>query len=176
MDIEIRRPTGGDTIELHRFFRTVIVDTYRKEGIGDQVDDLEEEIKTKEYYLATDLATNGRDRYFLVAVTGERIVGSIEFGPASSLIRECTDGELSGLLEVGTVFVHPEFQQKGIGNLLFASIVGVLRDKGIEECCLDSGYRNAQKIWKKKFGVPHYVLKDYWGEGFDHMIWRVDVR
>ncbi|WP_316571689.1 GNAT family N-acetyltransferase [Neobacillus sp. YIM B06451] len=175
MDIKIRRPTGGDATELHRFFRTVISDTYRKEGIGDQVDDLEDEIKTKEAYLAKDLESNGRDRYFLVADTGERIVGSIEIGPASSLIRECTDGELSGLLEVGTVFVHPEFQQKGIGNLLLASIFGVLKDRGINECCLDSGYRSAQQIWKKKFGVPDYVLKDYWGIGFDHMIWKIEV-
>lgn len=41
-----------------------------------------------------------------------------------------------------------------------------------KEFCLDSGYTNAQKVWKKKFGEPDYLLKDYWGEGFDHMIWR----
>ncbi|WP_053365601.1 GNAT family N-acetyltransferase [Bacillus sp. FJAT-27245] len=176
MDIAIRRPNSADAEELHRFFRTVISDTYMREGIGDLVDDMKDEIQTKEAYLRKDLSSDGGQRYFLIAETGGRIVGTIEFGPASSLIRECTDGQLSGLLEVGTVFVHPEFQKQGIGNLLLASIFGVLKSRGIGGCCLDSGYRNAQQIWKKKFGEPDFVLKDYWGEGFDHMIWKVEIR
>lgn len=49
----------------------------------------------------------------------------------------------------------------------------VLRNKGIEEFCLDSGYTSAQKIWKKKFGEPDYLLKDFWGAGYDHMIWKI---
>jgi len=34
---------------------------------------------------------------------------------------------------------------------------------------------NAQKIWINKFGEPEYYLKDYWGEGADHMVWRLKV-
>lgn len=30
----------------------------------------------------------------------------------------------------------------------------------------------AQKIWKEKFGEPDYLLEDFWGKGYDHMIWR----
>ncbi|KAF0822419.1 Acetyltransferase [Cytobacillus firmus] len=45
-------------------------------------------------------------------------------------------------------------------------------DKGVEEFCLDSGYRQSQKIWKKKFGEPEYLLKDYWGKGLiAHSLW-----
>jgi hypothetical protein len=51
-----------------------------------------------------------------------------------------------------------------------------LQNRGIEEFCLDSGYLSAQKIWRKKFGEPDYLLKDYWGEGYNHMIWRIKVR
>lgn len=29
-----------------------------------------------------------------------------------------------------------------------------------------------KSIWTKKFGEPSYVLKDYWGESSDHMIWK----
>jgi hypothetical protein len=47
-----------------------------------------------------------------------------------------------------------------------------LINKGINEFCPDSGYPNAQKIWRKKLGEPDYLLKDYWGPGHDHMIWR----
>ena len=50
-----------------------------------------------------------------------------------------------------------------------------LQHRGIEEFCLDSGYIRAQKIWKKKFGDPDYLLKNYWDEGYDHMVWRIKV-
>lgn len=176
MDIDIRRPSRADVAELHSLFRKVISDTYRKEGIGDLVDDMEAEIKTKEDYLEKDLSSNGEDRYFLIADIGGRIDGTIEFGPASSLIRECTGGELGALMEVGTVFVHPEYQRKGIGGLLLKAIFHELANRGIVECCLDSGYRNAQQIWKKKFGEPAFVLKGFWSEGFDHMIWKINIR
>ncbi|WP_059173048.1 GNAT family N-acetyltransferase [Bacillus sp. FJAT-27445] len=175
MDIEMKRPVSSDNEELLRFFRTVITDTYEKEGISGKVDDLEEEIKTKEAYLKKDLETGGKERYFLIAKIGGNIIGSIEFGPASSIIQECTLSELKGFMEVGTVFVHPDFQRRGIGNSLLEAIFFAMKSRGIETCCLDSGYKNAQQIWKKKFGEPDYLLKDYWGEGFDHMIWRIRI-
>lgn len=40
---------------------------------------------------------------------------------------------------------------------------------------MDSGYKRAQSIWKKKFVEPEILLEDYWGEEFDHMILRVRV-
>ena len=51
----------------------------------------------------------------------------------------------------------------------------VLRDKGINQFCLDSGYSNAQKIWRKKFGEPDYFIKDYWGEDRHHLIWKINL-
>jgi GNAT superfamily N-acetyltransferase len=79
---------------------------------------------------------------------------------------------LKELAEVGTVFVHPDYQKQGIGNLLLNVMVLTFQNKGIEEFCLDSGYTNAQKIWKKKFGEPDYLLEYFWGKGYHHMIWR----
>jgi GNAT superfamily N-acetyltransferase len=151
------------------------VDTFIKEGIGDKVDDMEEEIRSKEVYLKSDFESNGEKRYFLIALVGGEIIGSIEFGPSSELINTCTENALKELNEVGTVFVHPQHQGKGIGSLLLRKMYATLRDKGIKEFCLDSGYVRAQTIWKKKFGAPDYFLKDYWGEGFSHMIWRLKV-
>jgi GNAT superfamily N-acetyltransferase len=174
-NVEIRRPRIEDTEELHKFFRTVITDTFIKEGIGDKVDDMEEEIRSKKANLNSDLESNGENRYFLIAYAGSEIIGSIEYGPSSELINTCTDNALKELNEVGTVFVHLEYQGIGIGSLLLRKMDTILRDKGIKEFCLDSGYVRAQTIWKKKFGAPDYFLKDYWGEGFSHMIWRLKV-
>ncbi|MGE6261154.1 GNAT family N-acetyltransferase [Heyndrickxia sporothermodurans] len=173
--VEIRRPEIKDIIELHSFFRLVITDTFIKEGIGDKLNDINDEINVKEKYLESDLESNGENRYFLTALDGEKIIGSIEYGPASDLINSCTNNAFKDLIEVGTVFVHPDYQRMGVGNRLLNTMYLTLKNKGIEEFCLDSGYMNAQKIWKKKFGKPAYLLKNYWGKGYDHMIWRIIV-
>jgi len=174
-NLVIRRPRMDEVEELSSFFELVIRDTFRRNGIADLIDILEYEIKDKRRCLNEDFESDGNDRYFLVATIDNMIVGTIEHGQANELIKECTHGELSHLQEIGTVFVHPKFQQKGIGNLLLTKIFEVLQDKKIEEFCLDSGYKSAQMIWRKRFGEPEYLFKDYWGDGADHMIWRMNV-
>lgn len=175
LEVEIRRPLIEDKQQLNDFFKTVITDTFSKEGIEDKLDDIKEEIEIKEKYLESDFDSDGEKRYFLIAFYGDRIIGSIEYGPVSDLIKKCTNNAYRELMEVGTIFVHPDFQNNGVGNLLVKTILYSLKRKGIEEFCLDSGYINAQIIWRKKFGEPDYLLKDYWGKGHDHMIWRKKV-
>ncbi|PEJ60175.1 GNAT family N-acetyltransferase [Bacillus sp. AFS002410] len=175
INIQIRRPRIEDVKELHQFFRVVIIDTFTKEGLGEKLEDINDEIKTKVKYLKNDFDSNGESRYFLIALDHDKIIGSIEYGPASDLIMECTKNELNGLIEIGTVFIHPDYQKKGIGNLLLDSMYSTLQNRGINEFCLDSGYTNAQKIWKKKFGEPKYLFKDFWGKGYDHMIWKIKI-
>ena len=174
-NIEIRRPRVTDSDELYRFFQIMVKDTFAREGLADFEEMISEEIENKIHYLNLDLESNGEKRYFLLALDGEQIIGTIEYGPSSKLIYDCTDGALADLVEVGTVFVHPDRQGQGVGNLLLNAMYITLQSKGIDEFCLDSGYTNAQKIWKKKFGEPVYLLKDYWSEGYDHMIWRKRV-
>ncbi|MBH8597045.1 GNAT family N-acetyltransferase [Thermoactinomyces sp. CICC 10523] len=172
--VEIRRPRIEDNEELNQFFRTVIEDTFAKEGLSKFVDDLNKEIEDKKHSLKCDFDSNGKARYFLIALDqkSQKIIGTIEYGPPRELINLCTGGTLRELPEIGTVFVHPDYQRQGIGTLLFNVMILTLINKGINEFCLDSGYPNAQKIWRKKLGEPDYLLKDYWGLGHDHMIWR----
>jgi GNAT superfamily N-acetyltransferase len=171
-NVEIRRPRIDDLEGLHHFFRIVITDTFAKEGLTDLLDEIEKEIEDKIKNLHTYFESNGESRYFFMALVNDQVIGTIEYGPASKLINDCTDGELKELVEVGTVFVRPDYQRQGIGNLLLNVMYLTLQNKGIDEFCLDSGYTNAQKIWKKKFGEPDYLFEDFWGEGYDHMIWR----
>ncbi|WHY01722.1 GNAT family N-acetyltransferase [Neobacillus sp. DY30] len=175
LKVEIRRPRIEDKQELNQFFRTVITDTFRREGIADLIEDIEAEIDSKNKYLKMDLETSGEKRYFLIALAEKKIIGTIEYGPASKLIHHCTNGLLGNHVEVGTVFVHPYYQRQGIGNRLLGEMLQTLKSLGIEEFCLDSGYKTAQTIWKKKFGEPDYYLRDYWGQGQDHMIWKIST-
>jgi GNAT superfamily N-acetyltransferase len=175
LNIKIRRIKPEDKIELVDFFRLVITDTFIKDGIENNAN-LEEEIAGKEKYLQYGLDINEIGRYFLIAEHRDSIIGTIEYGQSSELIDSCTNGELKDLVEVGTVFVRPDYQKQGVGNLLLNSIYQVMKDRGIEAFCLDSGYPSAQKIWVKKFGPPGYCLENYWGEGMPHMVWRIHLR
>ncbi|KMJ57243.1 GNAT family acetyltransferase [Bacillus sp. LL01] len=173
INVEIRRPMEDDINNLNQFFRAVITDTFNKEGIVDKIEDMENEIEGKKTYLARDLESNGEKRFFLLALDGDKIIGTIEYGAASELICMCTNNAFKGLHEVGTIFVHPDYQRKGIGNLLLNRIMLAMQSKCITEFCLDSGYVSAQRIWTKKFGDPAFLLEDFWDEGYHHMIWRV---
>ena len=173
--IEIRRPRVEDQEPLHQFFEMVIKDTFAKEGLAEWHEDIVDEIETKKRYLKKDLESNGTYRFFLLAMIDDTIVGTIECGGASLLIEKSTKGELKNWLEVGTVFVHPDFQRRGIGNLLLNKMFTVLKENGYKEICLDSGYSIAQKIWTKKFGEPDYFFENFWGKGMHHMIWKVTL-
>ena len=111
-----------DKEKLQKFFKLVINDTFIKEGIENEIYDLEEEIQTKNKYLQYDLESEGKLRYFLIAEYNENIVGTIEYGKSSELIDSCTNGELKDLFEVGTVFVMPDYQKQGISSLLLNAI------------------------------------------------------
>ena len=101
--IKVRRPTVDDRGELFEFFKTVVEDTFIKEGIEGLVGDLKEEIEFKRQYLENDLDSNGKLRYFLAAEDRGCIIGTIEYGPSSDLICTCTNGEYENLYELGTV-------------------------------------------------------------------------
>lgn len=92
-NIEIRRPQIEDSEELNQFFSIVINDTFAREGLSELHDDIENEIETKKQYLKHDLDSNGKSRYFLIAVDKKcnKIVGTIEYGYASELIHICTN-------------------------------------------------------------------------------------
>lgn len=172
MNVEIRRPTFDDRDTLHELFRRVITDTFEKENLAHLVEDREGEIRAKMNFLQRDYESQGTERFFWLAVMNDQIIGTIEYGPSSNLIHTLSDGTLKNVAEVGTVLVLPNYQHRGIGKLLFNKILITLRNRGMDEFCLDCGYRRAQRYWKKRLGDPDYLFENYWGEGNDHMIWR----
>lgn len=54
---------------------------------------------------------------------------------------------------------------------MIEEMISYLEKRGIKEFCLDSGYKDAQKRWCRKFGNPYKIVKDYWGTGIDNMVW-----
>ncbi|WP_425590039.1 N-acetyltransferase family protein [Fictibacillus sp. S7] len=173
----IRRPEKADQEELNQLFITVIKHTFKKEGISHLTEEMEEEMIQKKDFLQRDFTRNGEEYYFLIAVDvrEKKMIGTISYGPANALIINCTNRALKDWLEIGTVYVHPDYQKQGVGTALLNHLFADMKGKGINQFCLDSGYKQAQMVWRKKLGEPKYVMKDYWGEGSHHMIWAENI-
>lgn len=174
--IKINRFRFEDIELVNDFFEIVIRDTFEKNSISDLVDTIDNEIEDKRIFLNEDMESGGKKRYFLIAKDEKKIVGTIEYGASNQLIIACTNGKFKELIEIGTVFVHPDYQNKGIGSRMLNLIYVRLKENKVKDFCLDSGYKSAQQIWINKFGNPEYHLKNYWGENADHMIWRISLK
>lgn len=111
----------------------------------------------------------------MVGKLNRRVIGTISFGPCGDDIRECTNNHLANVGELGGLYVLPEFQGQGVGSALIAAMIKHLQSMGVQKFCLDSGYKDAQRRWLRKFDEPYKVVKDHWGEDCDHLIWLCKV-
>lgn len=147
------------------------------EGILEQ-ETLEHELASKKQLMELSLVEGSKEVIFFIARYNDKIIGVISYGKCSEAIKECTNNELAHLGEIGSLFVLPEYQGKGIASKLINTVIDYLKEKGIREFCLDSGYKQAQKKWLNKFGTPYKVVKDYWGPEIDNIIWlcKIDKR
>lgn len=173
METYIMKPTIEDVEALEALFEIVIPHTFVKEGLPSDHEAVGDELISKKDQLKSHL--EGDASFYFIWKENGQVLGTIWYGEANHLIEEGAKGALRGLGEVGTVFVLPEHQGKGIGGKLVAHMLKALKDSGIKECVLDSGYTHAQKVWIYKFGQPDYLMKDQWGEGYDHMIWKIKL-
>lgn len=174
-DIRIRTLEVKDREEMNTFLENVLIHTFNANGFGQMQNLIEDEIKDKHRYVQQFYDSGGKDRFFLVAVLDNHIVGCIEYGAPNDLLNSCTNNALADIPEIGTVFVDPDYHRKGIATLMLKNIFERLRCENVKTVCLDSGYPIAQSIWTKLFGTPQYFLKDYWDKDAHHMVWVIDI-
>lgn len=165
----IRLVEKEDRQALEEFFKLMIYDTYHREGLGHLEEAISEEIASKMQCFEESLL---KLQSLYVLMEDQKIIGSAAWSPCSLLIKEMA-GELGELNELSSVFIHKDYQEKGNGNRLLKYLFQNLRDSGHSSFVLDSGYKNASKVWRHKFGEPYRIIKDYWSVGFDHNIWLV---
>lgn len=173
--ISIIEPSAADAASAYAVFEAAIAHAFEKDGLGHLKEDILGEIEQKKLLLASCLDHPDGSLVFLVAKLGDRVIGTISFGPCGSDISRCTRRRLDAVGELGSLYVLPEYQGRGVGSTLIHAMVRRLHEAGVEQFCLDSGYMQAQKRWLKKFGKPYVIAENYWGEGRPHMVWLCNV-
>ncbi len=171
MFINVVRPNVNNREAVVAHFEHCVAHTFTAEGAGEFTDEIREETQCKIDQLDLDIQTKGKERFFLLAQVEGRIIGTIAYGHADDRIRSLAKDKYEPGVEIGSMLIHPDFQGKGVGTMMISALFLAMEAKGIETFCFDSGYKAAQKTWMKKFGQPEIVAKDYWGEGYDHMVW-----
>lgn len=171
--LRVVRPQNEDIAAIEVLFERVLADNWEKNGLWELESDLREEISIKKEFLAIDFATQGKEKYFLIAKLDEQVIGTVEIGEANETIKACASEFVNDLPEIGTVFVLPEFQGKGVGSLMMEAVCQYLKKESYKGFFIDSGYKTAQVIWIHKYGEPTFLLKDHWGPGLDHMVWQI---
>lgn len=175
-ELVIVKPTKDDFSSTCTVFELSIRDAFERDGLGHLKEDIKKEIEEKKNLLTYSLVNPDSDVHFFAAKLGGNVIGTISFGPCGDDIKIVTNNELADVGELGSLYVLPQFQRSGIGSALITAMINHLNKQGIEQFCLDSGYKQAQQIWLKKFGTPYAIAQDYWGEGYDHMVWLCSVR
>ena len=171
MNVSIKRPLLSEREEIYSLFEKTIKQTFKSEGIDDDHELVTELIDDQKNLIDLDLETNGNEVYFLIAQADGRIAGTICHRPCSEVILECSKGKAKGMQEIGSVYILPEFQGKGLCKLLLNSMYITMKAKSFSEFWLDSGYTIARKVWKKLLGPPTIIMDDYWAPGAHHHLW-----
>lgn len=171
----IVRPTVADLESAHILYKIAIADAFKQEGLEDLVIEIEDEVAYKMTILKDSLMNPQSKYQFLVAKKDHLVVASISFGPCGKETTMCTEGALDHVGELGSLYVLPTYQSQGLGSDMISSMLLSIQSEGATQFCCDSGYSRAQKRWLNKFGTPYHIAKDFWGPGYDHYIWLVDI-
>jgi len=167
---KIRCPKKEDIPAMRDFFKNVIKNTMEKEGINlDKF--LEKEVESKMIFLKKYFNNKDNKNLIFIACDKEKVIGTISASPYNHKLNNIIEKNHKNQWKIGTVYVHPNYQRRGIGKNLFNTMCLFLKEKGIQEFYLDSGYKGAQKYWKQKLGEPLVIIENYWGKGTRKMVW-----
>jgi GNAT superfamily N-acetyltransferase len=172
----IERPGKKDSDAIYKVFEETIPDAFEKENLCHLTEDMLLEIESKKKLFDQVIKSSEGDTFFLVAKIEDEVIGTISFSPSSNDIIKLNLKQINNVGELGSLYVLPSYQGRGIASALIHVLLEHLHRKGIQQFCLDSGYRLAQRRWLRKFGTPYKIIEEYWGKDNHHMIWLCRVR
>ncbi|MFW5913479.1 MAG: N-acetyltransferase family protein [Bacillota bacterium] len=150
----------------------VIRDAFKKQGM-DAHHNPDDELAFKMDQLKG--AWNHPSHHYFLAFFDKRPVGTMAYGkPPNRGILRRTGEALRDTVEIGSLYIHPDYQRKGIGKALLIHALETLQSKGVDTVCFDSIIESSKNIWRKLFGEPRYKIPSK-KHDFTHMIWVVSV-
>lgn len=173
MNITIKNPQKEDEEEIKRLFSLVIIQNFKNYGFYEKYrDDIAYEVGKQKNALDAYFDSNGKKVFFLVAKDKNKIIGTIAYGKPGDDIKKYYPEIPDNIPEIKSLYVLPDYQEKGIGTKLLKEIMTILQKKGFKEFCLDSGYPKAQLFWTNRLGEPVVIISNRWGAGNDYLIWH----
>ena len=171
MEISYREPDNHDLLNIHKLFKDAIAGAFKQNNITDK-EELAYEINEKSDRIDKYLNHQLKDSFFLIALDKTRIAGIAGIYPVKQLIMDNTNDISSHTLELGSVYIHPEYQKQGIAGNLVDRLIKRMASQGVGEYYLDCGYATSQEYWKRVFGKPIKTIENYFGENESYMIWK----
>ncbi len=161
---------------MKNLFSSVIHDAFHKESNEPDPIEIQEEIDHQIEKLELDYKSNGKEEYFLIACLDEKIIGTLSFGKAGSVIQEQLKEEALLHTTLKSAYVLVPFQSQGIAKMLFLEIIKEIHKRNHSFFYFDCGYALAQEYYLKHFGKPNIKLLHYWGRNCHHSIWKCEVK
>ncbi|MGI1822618.1 GNAT family N-acetyltransferase [Exiguobacterium sp. TRN 1102] len=162
----------SDVKSLQRLFMESLSDLIRRERFED-ADLLDEEVARLNTTIQDHFDDDTVDLY--VVEEDGILVGAGALLPPNDIISGNIQIERDAI-ELGSVYVSPRMQQRGVGQFLLEEMMREILARGKKVFYLDAGFPSAQAYWQKRLGEPSHILEHYWGPGASHMIWQVHIK
>ena len=155
-----------DLLSLRPALETAICHPFTREVITDEV----EQVMTAVRESADGLG----NRFYAIAQTSGGIaVGVMGLQSPDPAMRIYTT--TVNPIEITNAYLDRDLRGQHVGTKLVSYLELVAREQGNTEIVLNSGPRYARSgwpFWRKTYGDPVAIAKNYYGPRYDAMIWR----
>ncbi|WP_227396177.1 GNAT family N-acetyltransferase [Jeotgalibacillus aurantiacus] len=155
--------------QTDQLFSECLRDLLNREGLRHDQQLFDEEVGRLKRMARDSL--EGEQIRFFAAFDGDSVVGTVALFEPGELMK-CGLTPEPGRLEVGCVYIHPDHQRQGVAQSLLAFAEEELLRLGHDFYYLDAGFKSSQQYWVSRFGNADVLLRDHWGQGAHHMIWK----
>lgn len=171
LTIEVATPNDKEAIR--DLWKAVIEDAFKVDKM-DQYHKTEDELTFKMEQL--DQAFSHQNAQYFIAKIHDKVVGTIAYStPPNRGILKRTNNALIDEMEIGSLYIKPNYQKQGLGKILLLFILKQLAQKNFEKVCFDSIIETSKQIWVRMFGEPTYQIESK-NHQFTHMIWLVNIK
>lgn len=169
MKIKLTQFIHDDKIECFNLIDRIVIDGFIEEGVN---------ITKEKNHLNSELEIQKKrieqfpDNYY-IAKDRKIIVGMIAYMrpcKAVELAAEKLKIDIKLIQEIVAVYVHPHYQRRGIGSMLFDHIINILQNKKTVYFSVSTGYKKGRSFWTKKLGQESVLLPTYY-DGHPCNVW-----